>query len=136
LSDPVLIIPCSGIGKSFGSISREATYCVVEDLKKEETDTLCLSLLVMGDEDAIRSVKSHRCIAVDGCPNECSKKNLELLNAKLAANYRVVDILRQYRNLKPSTITFLDEDGRKLARILAEKIVSKIDELNNRGSVS
>ena len=136
MSDPVLIIPCSGIGKSFGSISREATYCVVEDLKKEETDTLCLSLLVMGDEDAIRSVKSHRCIAVDGCPNECSKKNLELLNAKLAANYRVVDILRQYRNLKPSTVTFLDEDGRKLARILAEKIVSKIDELNNRGSVS
>lgn len=136
MSDPVLIIPCSGIGKSFGSISREAVYCVVEDLKKRETDTLCLSLLVMGDEDAIRSVTSHRCIAVDGCPNECSKKNLELLNAKLAANYRVVDILRQYRNLKPSAVTFLDEDGRKLARILAEKIVSKINELNNRGSVS
>lgn len=136
MSDPVLIIPCSGIGKSFGSISREAAYCVVEDLKKKETDTICLSLLVMGDEDAIRSVKSHRCIAVDGCPNECSKKNLELLNVKLAANYRVVDILRQYRNLKPRAVTFLDEDGRKLARLLAQKIVSKIDELNNRGSVS
>jgi len=90
----------------------------------------------MGDEDAIRSVKSHRCIAVDGCPNECSKKNLELLTAKLAANYRVVDTLRQNRNLRPSAVTFLDEDGRKLARILAEKIVSKIDELNHRGSVS
>lgn len=136
MSDPVLIIPCSGIGKSFGSISREAAYCVVDELKKTETDTLCLSLLVMGDEDAIRSVRSHRCIAVDGCPNECSKKNLELLNAKLAANYRVVDVLRQYRNLRPSAVTFLDEDGRKLARILAEKIVSKVDELNNRGSVS
>jgi len=136
MSDPVLIIPCSGIGKSFGSISREATYCVIEELKKSETDTLCLSLLVMGDEDAIRSVKSHRCIAVDGCPNECSKKNLELLNAKLAANYRVVDILREHRNLKPSAITFLDEDGRKLARILAEKITSKIYELNSRGAVS
>lgn len=136
MSDPVLIIPCSGIGKSFGSISREAAFCVVDDLKKTETDTLCLSLLVMGDEDAIRSVKTHRCIAVDGCPNECSKKNLELLNAKLAANYRVVDVLRQYRNLRPSAVTFLDEDGRKLARILAEKIVEKIDELNTRGSVS
>ena len=135
LTDPVLIIPCSGIGKAFGSISREATYCVVEDLKKGETDTLCLSLLVMGDADAIRSVKSHRCIAVDGCPNECSKKNLQLLDAKLAANYRVVDVLRENRKLKPNTITFLDEDGLKLARILAEKITSKIDELNNRGAV-
>jgi len=136
LPDPILIIPCSGIGKPFGTISREATYCVVEDLKKAETDTLCLSLLVMGDEDAINSVKSNRCIAVDGCPNECSKKNLELLNAKLAANYRVVDFLREHRNLKPSAITFLDEAGRKLARILADKITTKIDELNNRGTVS
>jgi uncharacterized metal-binding protein len=136
MSDPVLIIPCSGIGKSFGSISREATYCVIEELKKSETDTLCLSLLVMGDEDAIRSVKSHRCIAVDGCPNECSKKNLLLLDARLAANYRVVDVLREHRNLKPSAITFLDEDGRKLAGILAEKITSKIYELNSRGTVS
>jgi uncharacterized metal-binding protein len=136
VSNPILIIPCSGIGKSFGTISREATYCVVEDLKREETDTICLSLLVMGDEDAIRSVKSHRCIAVDGCPNECSKKNLELLEAKLAANYRVVDILRDHRHLKPIAITFLDEDGRKLAKILAEKITLKIDELNNRSTVS
>ena len=135
MSDPVLIIPCSGIGKPFGSISREAAYCVVEDLKKGETDTLCLSLLVIGDKDATRSVKSHRCIAVDGCPNECSKKNLELLGAKLAANLRVVDILREHRNLKPSAVTFLDEDGRKLARMLAEKITSKIDELNNRSAV-
>ncbi len=136
MSDPILIIPCSGIGKSFGSISREATYCVVEDLKKGETDTLCLSLLVMGDEDATRSVKSHRCIAVDGCPNECSKKNLQLLGAQLVANYRVVDILRENRNLKPSAVTFLDEDGLKLARILAEKITSKIDELNEGGIAS
>ena len=135
LSDPVLIIPCSGIGKAFGSISREATYCVVEDMKKGETDTLCLSSLVMGDEDAVRSVKSHRCIAVDGCPNECSKKNLQLLDAKLAANYRVIDVLRENRTLKPNAITFLDEDGLKLARILADKIASKIDELNNRGTV-
>ena len=136
MSDPVLIIPCSGIGKPFGSISREATYRVVEDLKKGETDTLCLSLLVMGDKDAIRSVKSHRCIAVDGCPNECSKKNLELLGAKLTADYRVVDFLRHNINLKPRAVTFLDEDGRKLARILAEKIKSRIDELNNEGTVS
>lgn len=133
MSDPVLIIPCSGIGKSFGTISREATYCVVEDLKKSEADTICLSLLVMGDEDAKRLVKSHRCIAVDGCPNECAKKNLELSNAKLAANFRVVDILRDNRSLRPKAVTFLDEDGRRLAKILAEKVASKIDELNNRG---
>jgi uncharacterized metal-binding protein len=136
LSDPFLIIPCSGIGKPFGTISRETTYCVVEDLKKGETDTICLSLLVMGDEHAKLSVTSHKCIAIDGCPNECAKRNLELADAKLAANFRVVDILRKSRNLKPKNVTFLDEDGRKLARLLAEKIAAKIDELNHKGLIS
>src|SRR5512139_3987604 len=120
MSDPFLIVPCSGIGKSFGTISREATYCVVEDLKKGETDTICLSLLVMGDEDAKRSVRSQGCIAVDGCPNECAKKSLELSDAKIVANFRVLDILRENRSLRPKDVTFLDKDGRKLARILAE----------------
>jgi len=132
----ILIIPCSGIGKSFGTISRDATYYVVEELRRRETDTLCLSLLVMGDEDARRSVRSNRCIAVDGCPNECAKKNLELSDAKLVANFRVVDILRDNRSLKPKDVTFLDEDGRKLSRILAEKIATKIDESNNKGVIS
>ena len=136
MPDPFLIIPCSGIGKPFGTISREATYCVVEDLKKGETDTICLSLLVMGDEDAKLSVKSHRCIAVDGCPNECAKKSLEHSEAKLVANLRVIDILRENRNLKPRDVTFLDEDGRKIARILADKIALKVDELNQEGVVS
>ncbi len=126
----VLVIPCSGIGKPFGTISREATYYVVDDLKKGKTDTICLSLLVMGDKDAKRSVKSHQCIAIDGCPNECAKKSLELSDAKLAANFRVVDILRENKSLKPKDVTFLDEDGRKLAQILAKKIALKVDELN------
>ena len=135
MPDPILIIPCSGIGKSFGTISREAMYCVVEDLKKGETDTICLSLLVIGDEDAKLSVKSHRCIAIDGCPNECAKKSLELSDAKLVANFRVVNILKENRNLKPKEVTFLDEDGRKLSRILAKKIAARIDELNHKGVV-
>jgi uncharacterized metal-binding protein len=136
LTDPIIVIPCSGIGKAFGTIARDATYYVVEDLKKEETETICLSLLVIGDEDARCLVKSHRCIAVDGCPNECSKKNLVLSEAKLTANFRVVDILKDHRDLKPSAVTFIDEDGRKLARILAEKIATRIEELNQEGSVS
>lgn len=130
-----MVIPCSGIGKPFGTISREAAYLVVEELKKSGADTICLSLLVSGDKDAKFSVKSHRCIAIDGCPNECAKKNLELSEAKLIASFRVVDILRENRYLKPREVTFLDKDGRKLAQILAEKVAMKVDELNREGAV-
>ncbi len=135
MSAPFLIIPCSGIGKPFGTISRDATYRVIEDLKKGETDTICLSLLVVGDEDAKRQVKTHRCIAIDGCPNECAKKNLELADAKLVANFRVVDVLRTNRTLKPKEVTFLDKDGRNLSQIVAEKVASKVDELSHERDV-
>ena len=130
MTDPIYILPCSGIGKAFGTISREATYCVVEDLRGGETDTLCLSLLVSGDEETRHLIKSHLCIAVDGCPLECAKKNLEFLGAKLAANFRVIDLLKEHRDLKPKSITFLDEDGSKLAKIVANKVALKVDELN------
>jgi uncharacterized metal-binding protein len=130
LSELILVIPCSGIGKAFGTIGREATYIVVEELQKGKSDTLCLSLITMGDEEALQRVKSHRCITIDGCPLECAKKNLILSGGQVAASFRVVDLLREYRTLKPQSVTFLDEDGEKLAQILAEKIALKIDEMN------
>ena len=52
----VIIIPCSGIGKAFGSISRDATYEVTENLRKDITQTLCLALLVSGDEESRRNL--------------------------------------------------------------------------------
>ena len=136
MSDTILIFPCSGIGKAFGTISRDAVYNVVEELRKDETDTNCLSLLVADDEEAISSVKSHRCISVDGCPNGCAQKTLESSGAKLVASFRVVDILRENRKLKPRDVTVLDGDGRKLSRLLAEKIALKVDELNRNEVVS
>jgi uncharacterized metal-binding protein len=129
VNEPVLIIPCSGIGKAFGTISRDATFRVVEDLRKGESDTICLSLLVMGDEEAKGKIRTCKCIAVDGCPLECARKNIELSGGAPAASFRVVDLLREHRDLRPQRVTFLDEDGRKLSAILAEKIASKVDEL-------
>ena len=84
----VIIIPCSGIGKAFGTIGREATYSVIEDLRKGKADTLCLSLLVSGDEKSGELVKSHQCVAIDGCYLECAKKDIELSGGKLAASLR------------------------------------------------
>jgi len=127
--NPILIIPCSGIGKPFGSISRDATFRVVDELRKGRAETNCLSLLVMGDEEATRQIRESVCIAVDGCPLACAKKNIEIAGGEIAAYFRVMDLLRENRGLKPRQVTFLDEDGLKLAEMLADKIASKVDEL-------
>ena len=127
--EPILIIPCSGIGKPFGTIGRDATFRVVDELRKGKAETNCLSLLVMGDEEATKQIRESRCIAVDGCPLACAKKTIEIAGGEITAYFRVMDLLRENRDLRPRQVTFLDEDGKKLSEMLAEKIASKVDEL-------
>lgn len=125
----VIVIPCSGIGKAYGSISRDATYEVTENLRKETTETLCLALLVSGDEESQQLVRSSKCITVDGCPLQCAEKNVKLAEGDLGASFRVIDVYKENRNLKPRNITFLDSDGQQMALILADKIAKKVDDL-------
>jgi uncharacterized metal-binding protein len=83
----------------------------------------------MGDEEARNRVASSRCIVVDGCPLACSRNNVERSGGNIAAEFKVMDLLRENRGLKPREVTFLDEDGEKLSKILAERMAAKVDEL-------
>ena len=129
MQNKVIVIPCSGIGKALGSVSREATYEVVESLRKGVTETTCLALITSGDEETLQLVKTNKCITVDGCPLQCAEKNVKLAGGELAASFRVVDTLKENRKLKPKTVTFLDRDGQELASLLAKRVAEKVDEL-------
>ena len=123
----VIVVPCSGIGKAFGTISREAAYIAVEELRPDVADTVCLSLLVMGDEDARAKVRRLPTVTVDGCAKECARKNVELAGGAVAASLRVIDTFRQHHDLKATTISELDEPGQRLAHFLAEEIAGEVD---------
>lgn len=125
----VVVVPCSGIGKALGSVSRDATYEVVDNLRKGVTETTCLALIVSGDENALRLVRDNRCITVDGCPLQCAEKNVRLAGGHVAASFGVVDALRENRKLKPKTVTFLDPDGQRLSAVLARDIAKTVDGL-------
>ncbi len=129
MADKILVIPCSGIGKPFGSIGRDATFRVCDELRPDAADTICLSLLVMGDAEAKQRISSSKCITVDGCPLACSKNNVGRSGGNVVAEFRVMDLLRENRDLKPKTVTFLDQEGEKLAKMLADRIARKVDEL-------
>jgi uncharacterized metal-binding protein len=125
----VIIIPCSGIGKAFGSVGREAAYVVTEELRPGCTSTVCLSLLTLGDEETRRRVRRHRTITIDGCPTACARVNVEQAGGKPAATFRVFDVFRQHKELKVRRVSDIGEAGRAMARILAEQIADKVDEL-------
>ena len=127
MSKKIYVIPCSGIGKAAASVGREAMYRVVEELRPEVADTLCLSLLVMGDEDAREAVRSNSCISVDGCGKDCARKNIELSGGKLTSSRRVHDVLKKHRDLQPESVRDIGEAGRKLAELLADELAGEVD---------
>ena len=127
----VIIIPCSGIGKAFGSVGREAAYVVTEELRPGCTSTICLSLLTLGDEETRRRVREHPTITIDGCPTACARVNVEQAGANPAATFRVFDVFRRHKELKVRRVSEIGEAGEAMARILAEEIADKVDELRS-----
>lgn len=107
----VLVIPCSGVGKVHGLISREAVYQVCDTMLPGQADTVCLALLVTGDEAALAKVQSHACITVDGCPKLCARKNVELSGGQVVLGVRVYDTLKRHRGAQFGSATALEEAG-------------------------
>ena len=125
----VMIVPCSGIGKAYGSVGREAMHQVIEEMRPNTTDTGCLSLLTLGDADAQAKVREQPTITIDGCPKACAKANVEAAGGRPAAEYRVFDVYRAHKELKVRSVSELGDAGREMARILAEEIAAKVDVL-------
>ncbi len=131
--EQVLVIPCSGIGKVQGLISRETVYQVTDKLMPGQADTVCLALLVTGDVGARDKVQSHPCITVDGCPKLCAKKNVELSGGKVALGIRVYDTLKRHRGAQFGSPTTLSDEGWAAAGEIAAEIAQTARQLIDAG---
>lgn len=125
----VVIIPCSGMGKAFGSVSREAAYEVCDGLRPDATRLLALGKLVLGDEQARDQVRTAPVVAIDGCALRCAAKLVEQNGGTNVREVAVLDVYRRRNDLKPDGIAELNEAGRQLARVIAEEIAQTIDDL-------
>jgi uncharacterized metal-binding protein len=117
-----LVIPCSGVGKVHGLISREAVYQVTDRLAPGQADTVCLALLVTGDPDARQRVQQIPCITLDGCPKLCAQKNVELSGGKIAKGIRVYDAMKRHRGANFGSATALSERGWAVVAELAAEV--------------
>ena len=125
----ILIIPCSGIGKSLGTVSRQATYKVIEKLRPDRSKTTCLALLTVGDEETLKLVHENPCVSIDGCPAQCATKNIDAVKGKLVRSLLVTDVLRKHRGLKPEGVIKLNAAGEKLASLLADEVAKEVDRI-------
>jgi len=125
----VKVIPCSGIGKVYGLMAREAVLKTVFELCPEKSETVCLAYIVTGDKEAREKIKGYDCITVDGCPKMCASKNVSIAGGKVIDELKVLDTVKEHKGKKFGTPTQLDADGEAVISEIAEKIAKKINEI-------
>lgn len=129
----VAVIPCSGIGKSLGTVGREAAYLVGERLCPEQAFVAALAPLVLGDPQSLEELAEASVVTVDGCRLACASKTLEECRVPVARSFSVMEVHRRYRGLKPQGIVELNADGRQLADTLADEIAEEVRRLAHEG---
>lgn len=130
--EKVWIVPCSGIGKTYGSVARESAFIVTEDLRPESTRIMALSRLVPDNSDARADIKVSGSITIDGCKLACAAKVVAETGGTVAHALQVLDVYRAHRELKPAGIAELNEGGKKLAAVLAREVATLVDDMKGK----
>ncbi len=125
----VVVVPCSGIGKTYGSVSREAAYNLVEDLRPDRAEVVALSRLVLGDEDSRSRVQAAPAITIDGCKLACASKMVAESGGQVAYKANVLDTFRRHRRLRSKGIAELNPEGQELAVKMAEELAKATDKI-------
>ncbi|TFG29682.1 hypothetical protein EU527_15480 [Candidatus Thorarchaeota archaeon] len=118
-----IVIPCSGIGKAFGTVAREATYQLTETSHSDEFRTMCLPLLVAGDQEAVSLVQNSHVYTIDGCPKKCATLCIERIGVKVTKEVMVPKVLAANTEHKPDSLRNIGDGGRLLAKDIVQIIL-------------
>ena len=125
----VVVVPCSGIGKSLGTVTREAAYELCDNLRPSDARLVALSKLVLGDAEARERVRTSPAVTIDGCKQMCASQLVKHNGGMVAREVAVFDSFRNHKDLKPEGIAELNEPGMQLARVIADEISQTLDEV-------
>ncbi|CAG0948004.1 hypothetical protein ANRL1_04813 [Anaerolineae bacterium] len=123
------LISCSGEELPAGTLSRVATLRVLEQLRPNDTVTLCLPLFLAGDDKERAFAKFYPTIAIDGCDKRCAARATEKYSAKPTASIVIPEFLATRDLAVPKTRRQMDTAGERTADALAEEIAQRVDEI-------
>jgi uncharacterized metal-binding protein len=126
----VKVVPCSGIGKVYGLMAREAVLKTVLELCPEKSETVCLGYIVTGDKEVKERIEGSNCITVDGCPKMCASKNVSIAGGIVIEEIKVLDTVKEHKGKKFGSPTQLDDEGETVMTEIAEKIAIIINRIN------
>jgi uncharacterized metal-binding protein len=110
-----------------GTLSRVATRLVLEELRPDQTVTICLPLFLAGETEEHGFAKEHPTIAVDGCGKLCAKKAIAKYSKEPADAADVEEILKEWEVKPPKNRRILDEQDVEIAKRLAVLLSKRVD---------
>jgi uncharacterized metal-binding protein len=123
------IVACSGEDLPGGMVTRQAALKVLEQLRPDETVTICLPLFLAGGEGDRAFARFYPTIAVDGCEKRCAARGTELYSNKPAASIVVGEIVAQRSLPQPQGLRRLTPESQTVVDALAGVIASEVDHL-------
>lgn len=123
------LIACSGEELPEGTISRVAALKVLEQLRPEDTVTLCLPLFLSGEERERAFARFYPTIAIDGCEKRCAARATEKYSARPAASLVITDLIAEKGLPRPHGVRRLDAAGEGVAQVVAEMLAAEVDRL-------
>ncbi len=123
------IVACSGEELAEGTVTRLAALKVLEELRPEDTVTICLPLFLAGGEGDRAFARFYPTIAVDGCDLRCAARATEQYSGKPAASVIVTDIVAERGLGQVAGRRRLNEAGQQAVAETAVTIADLVDNL-------
>lgn len=115
-----------------GTISRVAALKVLEELRPNDTVTICLPLFLAGGEGDRAFARFYPTVAIDGCEKRCAARATEMYSGKPAASIVVTDVVSG-NGLGPiQGSRRLNEAGMQAADLVAQEVARLVDGLLGR----
>ncbi len=127
------IIACSGEELAEGTITRLAALRVLEQLRPNDTVTICLPLFLAGGEGDRAFAKFFPTISVDGCELRCAARATEKYSNKPAAGIMVRELIEANKLELPDGKRRLNTAGQQAVDLTAERITATVDKLLGKG---
>jgi uncharacterized metal-binding protein len=123
------IVACSGEELAEGTVTRLAALKVLEQLRPNDTVTICLPLFLAGGEGDRAFARFYPTISVDGCELYCAARATEKYSNKPAISIMVRDLIKENNLDLPDGRRHLNSAGIQAVEATAERIAQKVDEL-------
>ena len=119
MPERICLLPCNGLDKAHGVITREVAVKISAD--DSNIELICPVLYNTNEKKYSEILQESKIIVIDGCATRCAAKLADDKGLKISKRVFIPDMSKKYQ-LRPSKELVLNENGKKLVNKITDEI--------------